>query len=194
MHLRWNHFGMSAALPIAVVLCGCSNLGLDTDQAWFRKPFYLTGQTSGYTFSDTQQARQDRPITANDLVSASGSCPPPAAVAQAQPAPGGASPSAAPTAAPDSSSLLGEGVGLGMSECDVVWRAGAPSNIELGQTSNGDRTAVLTYQSGPRPGIYRFTGGRLMQMDSVAATAAPPQATKKKPAKAKKPPGSNNAA
>jgi hypothetical protein len=182
---------MVAALPIAAALCGCGNLGLDSDQAWFRKPLHLTGQTSGYTFSDTQQTRQDRPITANDLVSASGSCPPPAATAQ--PAPGGASPAAAPAAAPDGSSLLGEGIGLGMSECDVVWRAGAPSNIELGQSPNGDRTAVLTYQSGSRPGIYRFVGGRLMQMDSIGPSAAPPQVATKKPAKTRKPPASNNA-
>jgi hypothetical protein len=185
---------MVAALPIAASLCACCNLGLDSDQAWFRKPFYLTGQTSGYTFSDTQQAKQDRPITANDLVSASGSCPPPPATAQAPPTPGGASPAAAPAAAPDSSSLLGDGIGLGMSECDVIWRAGAPGNVELGQNPNGERTAVLTYQSGSRPGIYRFTGGRLMQMDSVAPSAPPPQVAKKKPAKAKKPAGSNNAA
>jgi hypothetical protein len=182
---------MMAALPIAAALSGCGNLGLDSDQPWFRKPLYLTGQTSGYTFSDTQQAKQDRPITANDLISANGSCPPPA-MAQAQPAPGGASPAAAPAAAPDSSSLLGEPVGLGMSECEVVWRAGAPGNVELGQSPNGDRTVVLTYQSGSRPGIYRFVGGRLMEMDGVAATEAPPpQVAKKKPAKTKKPPASN---
>ena len=187
VHFSRNLLGVVAALPIAAALCGCGNLGLDSDQAWFRKPLYLTGQTSGYTFSDTQQTRQDRPITANDLVSASGSCLPPAATAQ--PAPGGAS----PAAAPDGSSLLGEGVGLGMSECDVVWRAGAPSNIELGQSPNGDRTAVLTYQSGSRPGIYRFVGGRLMQMDSIGPSAAPPKVATKKPAKTRKPPAGNNA-
>ena len=184
MCVNWNRLGIVAALPIAVALCGCSNIGLDNDQPWFRKPLFLTGQTGGYTFSDTQQARQDRPITANDLVSANGTCPPPAAMAQ--PAPGGASPAAAPAAAPDGSSVSGEPVGLGMSECDVVWRAGAPGNIELGQTPGGERTAVLTYQSGPRPGIYRFTAGRLMEMDGVAPSA-PPQVAKKKPAKAKKP-------
>ena len=187
-----NLLGIAASLPIAAALCGCGNLGLDSDQPWFRKPLFLTGQTGGYTFSDTQQARQDRPITANDLVSANGSCPPPSAMAQ--PAPGGASPAAAPAAAPDGSSMLGEPVGLGMSECDVVWRAGAPGNVELGQSPNGDRTAVLTYQSGSRPGIYRFVGGRLTEMNSVAQTAAPPPVAKKKPAKTKKPPGSNNAA
>jgi hypothetical protein len=179
-----NCLGLVAALPIAVALCGCSNIGLDNDQPWFRKPLFLTGQTGGYTFSDTQQARQDRPITDADLVSASGSCPPPSGMAQ--PAPGGASPASAPSAAPDGPSLSSDGIGLGMSECDVVWRAGAPGNVQLGQTPGGERTAVLTYQSGSRPGIYRFTGGRLMEMDGVGPSA-PPQVAKKKPAKAKKP-------
>ena len=191
VHFSWNRFGLVVALPIGAALCGCSSLGVDASQPWFRKPLFLTGQTSGYTFSDTQQTRQDHPITANDMVSASGSCPPPPAAA---PAPGGASPAAAPAAAPDSPSLLGEGIGLGMSECDVVWRAGAPSNVEIGQGPGGQRTAVLTYQSGSRPGIYHFAGGHLMQIDSVAPSAAPPQAAKKKPAKSKKPPASNNAA
>jgi hypothetical protein len=183
-----------AALAMAVALSGCSSLGLDNDQPWFRKPFYLFGQTGGYTFSDLQDSKQDRPITANDLVADNGSCPPPA-LAQAAPAPSNqaASPAAAPMVAPDSSSLLNEGVALGMSECDVVYRAGAPSNVELGKNPNGDRTAVLTYASGPRPGIYRFERGRLMEMDRVAEPAPPPQTAQKKPAKGKKPPKTTNA-
>ena len=192
MNFKRNQLGITAApLFAAAMLCGCSGgnfLGMDTDQAWFRKPLYLTGQTSGYTFSDTQQAKANRPITANDMISADGSCPPAPAPAAAQPAPGGASPAAAPGAASDAPSLLGESVGLGMSECDIVWRLGTPGNIQLGQNPGGGRTAVLTYPGGPRPGIYHFAGGRLMEMDSVAPSAPPPKEAKKKPAKAKKPP------
>src|SRR5579864_7294764 len=92
---RWNHLRV-AVLPIAAMLCGCGNV--DVDQGWFRKPLYLTGQTGGYTFSDAQQTKQDKIIGANDLVSESGSCPPPAAPA---PAPGGASPAAAPMVSSD---------------------------------------------------------------------------------------------
>jgi hypothetical protein len=185
--VRLDRKGGLAAAALAVALTGCSNLGLDSDQPWFRKQFDLTGKAGGYTFSDTQQARQDRPITANDLIAASGSCPPPAAPVAATPT---SNPAAAPIAAPENPSLLGEGVALGMSECEVVWRAGRPNNVQLGTTPGGDRTAVLTFDSGPRPGIYRFERGRLMEMDSVAPSPAPPQ---KKPAKPKKPP-SNNAA
>ena len=70
-----------------------------------------------------------------------------------------------------------------MSECDVVFRAGRPSRVELGKNPNGDRTAVLTVQAGPRPGIYHFERGALMEMDSVQVTAAPPQPAKKSTAK-----------
>jgi hypothetical protein len=186
VHRGLPRFRIVAALAITAALGGCGDLAPDSGLQWFRKPFYLTGQTGGYTFSDTQEARRDRPITANDLVEANGSCP----LAQAQP---GATQGAGPTGAPDGASLIDEGVALGMSECDVIQRAGAPSNVEIGKNPNGDRTAVLTYPGGPRPGIYRFERGRLMEMDRVAEPALPPATATKKPAKAAKP-KSNNAA
>ena len=80
-----------------------------------------------------------------------------------------------------------------MSECDVVWRAGAPNNVELGKGPHGGRTAVLTFNGGPRAGIYHFEGGRLNEMDGVAPPPAPPQVAKKKPVKPKKPPNNNAA-
>jgi hypothetical protein len=180
---------------LAVALAGCSSIGLDNDQPWFRKQFDFSGHAGGYSFSDTQQVKQDRPVTAGDLVAENGSCPPaPALSATPSPAPvGPSSPAAAPTVAPDTPSLVGEGVALGMSECEVVWRAGAPSNVQLGNGPGGGRTAVLTFNTGPRAGVYRFEAGRLVEMDSVAPLPAPPQVAKKKPAKPKKPP-SNNAA
>jgi len=90
--------------------------------------------------------------------------------------------------------VVAEGVGLGMTECEVVLRAGPPNSVQLGRNPNGDRTAVLSYQSGPRPGIYHFERGRLTQMDRVEVAEPPPQAAKKKPAKTKKPATGNNPA
>jgi hypothetical protein len=81
--------------------------------------------------------------------------------------------------------LLGGAVALGMSECDVVFRAGQPGAVQIGKNPNGDRTAVLTYQTGPRPGIYRFEHGALVEMDR-AAEPAPQQTVKKKSAKSAK--------
>jgi len=88
--------------------------------------------------------------------------------------------------APDANTLLGGGIALGMSECDVVFRAGQPSSVQIGGLPNGDRTAVLTFDSGPRAGIYRFQRGALREMDSLPVAAAPPKAVKRKPAKTAK--------
>src|SRR5580700_4882046 len=164
---------------MAVALGGCADVGWDSGTL-FRKPVDIAGRNSGYTYSDLQESRQARPVTDSDLVDANGSCP----AAATPPAAGG---QAAGPAAP------GEGVGLGMTECEVVARAGPPNGVQLGRNPNGDRTAVISYQSGPRPGIYHFERGRLTQMDRVEVAPPPPQA-KKKPAKAKKPATSNNPA
>src|SRR5580692_9717734 len=75
--VRLDRKGGLATAALAVALAGCSNIGLDNDQPLFRKQFDLTGKAGGYTFSDTQQSRRDRPITASDLIAANGSCPPP---------------------------------------------------------------------------------------------------------------------
>ena len=189
--VRLDRKGGLAAAALAVALAGCSNIGLDNDQPLFRKQFDLTGKAGGYTFSDTQQSRRDRPITASDLIAANGSCPPPPVPTVAPASAATPGPATAPVVAPDNPSLLGEGVALGMSECEVVWRAGAPNNVQLGQNPGAVRTAVLTYDSGPRPGVYRFESGRLMEMDGVALPPAPPQVAKKKPVKPKKPPSNN---
>jgi len=176
------------ALAAAAALAGCADF--DSGQAWFAKPLDVTGRSAGYSFSELAETKkQQRPITANDLVNAGGSCPASHAAAAPPPsAPAGAA--AATPPAPDatpSDPLLGGGIALGMSECDVVFRAGPPSAVQIGSAPNGDRTTTLTFQSGPRPGIYRFLRGALTEMDAVAAPAAPPpQVAKKKPAKAKK--------
>jgi hypothetical protein len=161
-----------AALAMAGVLGGCGDISWDPGTL-FRKPVDVVGRSSGYTYSDLQESRQARPVTDSDLVDANGSCP--AAAAPGSNAPG-----------------PGEGVGLGMTECEVVARAGPPNSVQLGRNPSGDRTAVISYQSGPRPGIYHFERGRLMQMDRVEVAPPPPQA-KKKPAKTKKPATGNSA-
>lgn len=195
MRLRSYGSGVAATVTLGFVLCGCSNIDFDTSQAWFSKPLDVFGTTrGGYTFSELEETkRQQRPLTANDLVNAEGSCPPPPMAAAPQPvAPG--SQIAGPPPASDTDPLLGRGVSLGMSECEIVYRAGQPNNVVIGKNPNGDRTAVLTYTSGPRPGIYRFERGQLQQMDLVQVPEPPPAAktAKKKAAKSTKPPKKND--
>ena len=78
------------------------------------------------------------------------------------------------------------GVALGMSECDVVRRAGLPGNVNIGAGDKGERKVVLTYLTGPWPGIYTFDAGRLKEVDRAPEPPAPPKAPPKKK-KAKKP-------
>jgi hypothetical protein len=182
VEFRLKRLRVVSALVLAAALGGCANVDFDNTQAWFAKPLDVAGRNAGgYTFSELAETKQrQHPITANDLVDNNGTCPAPATpTAQASPA-APVAPDATPT-----DSLLGGGVALGMSECDVVARAGAPSQVQLGKNPNGDRTAVLTFDAGPRPGIYRFERGALMTMDRVAAPPPPPQVAKKQVAKKK---------
>src|SRR5580692_6365482 len=107
---------------MASVLGGCGDVGWDLGTL-FRKPVDVVGRNSGYTYSDLQESRQGRPVTDSDLVDASGSCPaaaaPPAAAGGPAGGPGAPGGGYVPA--------LGEGVGLGMTECEVVSRAGAPN-------------------------------------------------------------------
>ena len=169
---------LPATFGAMVALCGCSSF--DSTASFFSRPVDFFGSKGGYNYSDLGDARRDRPITANDLVDGNGGCPRPASASSAQ----------AGAAADDAATLLGQGVAIGMSECDVVQRLGQPNSVNLGQNPNGLRGAVLTYSAGPRPGVYRFEGGKLTEMDRVeqppmqAEQKAPPKkkVAKKKPA------------
>jgi hypothetical protein len=191
VQFRANEIGVAGALAIAVALGGCANVDYENKDAWFAKPFEFVSRKGGYTFSELQESRdRTRPIAANDLVAPNGSCPPPAA--QQAPAAAVATQTGNAPAATDTSTLLGGGIALGMSECDVVFRAGAPSAVQIGNAANGDRTAVLTFNSGPRSGIYHFQAGALTEVDRGQTAAAPAQTAKKKPAAPK--PSSKQAA
>lgn len=176
MFARLNRFiALPATLGTMIALCGCSSSG----SVWFPKPIDLFGTSSGYTYSDLGATRRDRPITANDLVDKNGSCPRPVAASS----PGAGAPDTAAAAGSDAGGLLGGGVAIGMSECDVVERLGQPTSVNLGTNPNGLRGAVLTFSGGSRPGVYRFEAGRLTEMDRGAQ--APAQAEQKAPAKKK---------
>jgi hypothetical protein len=64
-------------------------------------------------------------------------------------------------------------IAIDMTECEVVRRAGAPDRVEIGTNDRRERTAVLTFIRGSRPGIYHFTAGRLTSMER--APEPPPQ-------------------
>ena len=74
-------------------------------------------------------------------------------------------------------------VALGHTECDVVRGIGAPSSVNLSNDAAGRRVAVVTWNSGPRAGIYTFTSGRLSSIEGNPEPPPMPKATKPKPKK-----------
>jgi hypothetical protein len=158
------------------------------------------------------------PVGPDDLVGADGRCAAPVAQAP-QPAPAAELPVAAPPADRPVGGMAGElanrpapatptqsvsvpaadagvppvlgGVALGMTECQTVARAGQPGTVDVNAGDKGERRVVLTYLSGPWPGIYRFSDGRLKVIDRAPLPPEQPKqpskkkATKKKPANAK---------
>ena len=82
---------------------------------------------------------------------------------------------------------LGGGVAIGMSECDVVARLVSPTASTSAEIRTALRSVTLTYSAGPRPGVYRFDGRRLTEMDRVELPPAQAEqkAPKKKPASQK---------
>jgi len=111
-----------------------------------------------------------RQAGAADLVGPDGQC---AAARQEQPVD------------PASGAPAASGISLQMTECDVVSRIGTPDRVDLGSTERGDRSAVMTYTRGSRPGIYRFAGGRLISIER-GAEAAPERPKKAAPPQKKK--------
>jgi len=74
------------------------------------------------------------------------------------------------------------GISLQMTECEVVRRAGVPERVDLGANERGERSVVLTYSRGLRPGVYRFASGRLVSVErgpEPAPTRPQPKAKKK---------------
>ena len=81
--------------------------------------------------------------------------------------------------------VVSGGIALGMTECQAVQRAGSPNNVAIGAGEKGERKVVLTYLSGPWPGIYTFNDGRLKDIERAPEQPKPAKAApKKKPAKA----------
>jgi hypothetical protein len=169
-----------ALLVLAPVVSGCSGASdlLSKDADWFSR--------SGRVFIrnvsiETPPLSPNKPVTAEDLVSADGACPgmaPPAGSADANALANGAA------GAPPPQSV--GTVALGHTECDVVRGIGVPDSVNLSNNPRGDRVAVVTYSRGPRAGIYTFTAGRLSSIERGEEPAPQPKAAqpkaKKKPA------------
>ncbi len=186
---------MMLACAAALAIAGCSNkagvLESNNDGGWFSKPVDMFSKPDWArpTAHTSTDLGPKGPVGPEDLVSADGACAPaPAEAAQAAAPPpaageppsdrlqgGGGAPAAVPP-------VLG-GVALGMTECQAVRRAGQPGNIAISADEKGERKVVLTYLSGPWPGIYTFNSGRLKTIEMAPTQEKPKAAPKKKRAK-----------
>lgn len=127
-----------------------------------------------------QFARKQRMLQAvgpADLVDASGNCASAGAPAVAS-EPGSDTPQQAP--ASESQTAAPRGIGLEMTECEVVRIAGRPADVQISADERGDRTVVMVFPQPEKP-TYRFVGGRLKVVERGAEP--PEQPTGKRPAK-----------
>ncbi|MCS3725641.1 hypothetical protein [Bradyrhizobium betae] len=158
-------------VAVAPLVAGCSGgtdlLASAKDAQWFNTPSRLFIKSISI---ESPPLTPDKPVMAEDLVSADGACP------GMTPPPGPADANAS-TTAPVS---YGGTVALGHTECDVVRGIGAPSNVNLSSDAAGRRVAVVTWTTGPRAGIYTFTSGRLSSIEGPPEAPVMPKAAKPK--------------
>ena len=176
MHGTIGRKPLLALLLLGPALAGCGSASdiLSRDADWFSR----TGRVFTRSISiETPPLTADRPVTAEDLVSAEGACP-------GMASPGTADANAlAEGAAGNPQPGRGGTVALGHTECDVIRGIGAPGNVSLSNNGRGDRVALVTFSQGPRAGIYTFTAGRLSSIERGPEPVAQPRAAKPKPKK-----------
>ncbi|MGQ0683224.1 hypothetical protein [Bradyrhizobium sp.] len=160
-------------LALAPALAGC-NSSLDQFQSEFLSKDAQWFQRSGRLFIrnisiDSPPLTPEKPVTAEELVSADGAGPgmAPPAMARADTAAGAPPP-------------VGGTVALLHTECDVIRGIGAPDSVDISTAPGGGRMAVVTYLRGARAGIYTFTGGRLTSVEAAPEQPAQPKAAKPK--------------
>jgi hypothetical protein len=143
---------------------------LSKDAEWFSRSGRLFIRNVSI---DAPPLTPNKPVTAEDLVSAEGACP------GMQPPPGPADANASSDPAAGTPPPSGGTVALGHTECDVVRGIGAPDNVNV-SNNGGERVAVVTWTRGARAGIYTFTGGRLSSVERGPEPVAQPKVAKPK--------------
>ena len=186
-------------MAIAAATAGCSDRAgvfSSRNEAWFSKPiFEKPDWAKPDSVSRTADLGPRGPAGPDDLVGGDGRCAvgPQMAQAVAPQAPadrevgsvagdlaGAPMPAAAPGAPDPGQPQVVGGIALSMTECQVAQRAGLPANVAINAGERGERRVVLTYLSGPWPGIYHFSDGRLREIDRAPLPPEPPKAPPKK--------------
>src|SRR5579862_3062819 len=138
-----------AVLLLAPMLTGCGATASDIfssdllskDAEWFSRSGRLFIKNVSI---DTPPLTPDKPVTAEDLVSAEGACP--GMAAANVPTNANASSDGVAASAPAATGT----VALGHTECDVVRGIGAPDGVNISSSPRGERVAVINFSQGPR--------------------------------------------
>lgn len=165
---------LAALVIVAPMVTGCGGVGALSDfslkdQEWFARPGKIF--KAGNSSIETPPLSPTKEVSPNDLISSDGQC---AGASVPGPADANASTEGQVAAAP---------VALGHTECDVARAiAVAPDSVNLTNNERGDRVALVTWRTGPRPGAYTFTSGRLTSIErvDVPPPERPARAAKKK--------------
>jgi hypothetical protein len=164
------------ALPVAALLLLSACASPETPQPAAK----MSDMFATPSWAQANQARTttSRAITQNDLINQDGSCALPASTDGVAPP---SSDADAALAGQGALPVVQGGVGLGMTECQVLQRTGAPDTFNI-SAEGTDRVATLTVTGGAWPGLYRFRGGRLVSVEQVAVPAPvkPTRASKSK--------------
>ncbi|MEZ5765315.1 MAG: hypothetical protein R3D69_14415 [Xanthobacteraceae bacterium] len=153
-----------AIVAIPPLLAGCGGMDFSMkDAEWFNRPSGMFNRTISV---ESPGFADNRPVADGELISADGFC---AGMAAPTDANALTDPSAPMAEAPQGSAAIA----IGRTECEVARAAGRPDNVAV-SNEGGARVTVLTYLHGERPGIYRFTSGRLVSMERGAEPPPPP--------------------
>jgi len=151
--------GYAVAAAVAVIAislggCGGGSLNLNPTE-WFSgsgsssSSSGSSGADGGFTTFRGSVEAPTRAVSASDLVGADGRCE------------GG------------SSDTAPRGVGLTMTECELVTLAGTPDQVNIGADEGGARRTVLNYGKGNNAGIYTFLSGRLKIIERLPTPDKP---------------------
>jgi len=184
-------FALVCSAALLVGGCkGATNLFADQNEGgYFKSPDIFSKPDWARSSPARVSLGPQGPAGQEDLVSADGQCASPG-VATAQPAEPPPTQTAAPAdtdqqkVEPTMPQVAG-GIALGMTECQTVQRAGIPSNVAISAGDKGERRTVLTFLTGPWPGIYTFADGRLKVIDRAPEQPKPAAAPAKKTPKKK---------
>ena len=152
----------AAAAAFFLALAGCSAPSGEASDSDLRTKLRLT--KPDWSRVATPTANPARALGPDDFVGPDGRCAGDPAPADGESAPStlyfqagpetdrGPKPAPAAPAQP-ASPQVARGIALEMSECDVVRAAGYTNQMEISANERGERSVVLTYLQGERPGI-----------------------------------------